>query len=571
MQQHITIGRSDMAPVALDLMQFVESRMLVQASSGGGKSYCLRKIIEEAGSQLHTIVIDPEGEFFTLRERLDMVLIGRDGDVPADLKLVKALARKLVELRVSAIVDLSELQHGDRPRYVRQFLESIMSVGRSHWHPMLVAIDEAHAYCPESGKGQAESTAAVIDLMSRGRKRGFCGLLATQRLSKLNKDAAAECRNLLIGNTSPVDQERAADLLGIPRAQRNEFTKLDPGQFFATGPAIGRAVVRMRVTQVSTTHPKPGERYKMAAPEASEAIRRVLPELAAAASDKQEVYDLDAARRRIQELERQVQAQARLETKTPEEIIERRCAYEADAAKEARDKQWGDVIKERARELDLVLDEVHGVVARIDAIRKQIRDARPAEALVQRAPAAPVCPGRIRPVTKEEGLKAGLVRVFRERAAAPTDSKLGKCERLILSVLAQYPQGRSKVQVAIMTGYAHDGGGFNNAIGKLRTGGLAEGGSDCLVITPAGLDAVGHYEPLPRGADLLSHWCSRLGKCERRILEALSDGPLSKSDLAACTDYEATGGGFNNALGKLRTLELITRGEPIRLSGVFDD
>ena len=37
---------------------------------------------------------------------------------------------------------------------------------------------------------------------------------------------------------------------------------------------------------------------------------------------------------------------------------------------------------------------------------------------------------------------------------------------------------------------------------------------------------------------------------------------MSKDELATRTGYEVTGGGFNNALGKLRTLELIERGEP---------
>jgi hypothetical protein len=46
-------------------------------------------------------------------------------------------------------------------------------------------------------------------------------------------------------------------------------------------------------------------------------------------------------------------------------------------------------------------------------------------------------------------------------------------ERRILTALAQYPQGRSKVQVAVLTGYAATGGGFNNYLGALRSRGLS--------------------------------------------------------------------------------------------------
>jgi hypothetical protein len=45
--------------------------------------------------------------------------------------------------------------------------------------------------------------------------------------------------------------------------------------------------------------------------------------------------------------------------------------------------------------------------------------------------------------------------------------KLPSGERRILTALAQYP-GRSKAQVAVLAGYALNGGGFNNYLGALR-------------------------------------------------------------------------------------------------------
>ena len=58
--------------------------------------------------------------------------------------------------------------------------------------------------------------------------------------------------------------------------------------------------------------------------------------------------------------------------------------------------------------------------------------------------------------------------------------KLASGERRILIALAQYPMGRSKVQVALLTGYAATGGGFNNYLGALRTRGLIEGDGERL-------------------------------------------------------------------------------------------
>ena len=51
-----------------------------------------------------------------------------------------------------------------------------------------------------------------------------------------------------------------------------------------------------------------------------------------------------------------------------------------------------------------------------------------------------------------------------------------------------------------------------------------------------------------------------MGKAERSILEALAEvypDALTKEEVAAKASYEASGGGFNNALGRLRTLELM--------------
>jgi len=147
---------------------------------------------------------------------------------------------------------------------------------------------------------------------------------------------------------------------------------------------------------------------------------------------------------------------------------------------------------------------------------------------------------------------------------ADGDSALSKAERRILSVLAQYRQGRTQKQVALLAVYASKGGGFLNAIGSLRSKGLIEGDKQRLVITPDGQAAIGNaWDPLPPpGPELVDHWLRspNFGRAERLILQTLAEvypSTLSKEEIAERTDYAAAGGGFLNALGKLRTLELI--------------
>jgi hypothetical protein len=148
---------------------------------------------------------------------------------------------------------------------------------------------------------------------------------------------------------------------------------------------------------------------------------------------------------------------------------------------------------------------------------------------------------------------------------------MGAGERRILIAVAQYPGGRSKRQVAVLTGYAIDGGAFNGNLGTLRNRGWIEG-KDHFTITDAGRVALGHFEPLPTGRALLNHWLEKLDKAPRTILSTLADQyprALQKTDLALRCGYEVSGGGFNGALGTLRTLELITGSAELKASADF--
>ena len=147
--------------------------------------------------------------------------------------------------------------------------------------------------------------------------------------------------------------------------------------------------------------------------------------------------------------------------------------------------------------------------------------------------------------------------------------KMPLAERKILTALAQHSEGRRKNQVALLTGYAVSGGGFNNALSALRSRGWIAG-KDILTITEQGSAALGHWEPLPEpGAALQEHWARQLGKAERTILEALVQTyprTLSKEHLGEATCYAPSGGGFNNALSRLRTLGLIEGRTELRAS-----
>src|SRR5579864_4064493 len=104
----------------------------------------------------------------------------------------------------------------ERRHFVKLFLESLIHLPRDLWRPTLVILDEAHIYCPERGAGEAESTEAVISLMSQGR----CWP-RRRRPCEAWKAAASRSRRrnrayVIIGRTwLDADQVRAGDALGL--------------------------------------------------------------------------------------------------------------------------------------------------------------------------------------------------------------------------------------------------------------------------------------------------------------------------------------------------------------------
>jgi DNA helicase HerA-like ATPase len=91
--------------------------------------------------------------------------VGASGELSANPRHAVLLERRLIEFKVSAVVDLFELKLAERRQFVKLFLESLIHLPRELWRPMLVILDEAHIYCPERGSGEAESTEAVISLI----------------------------------------------------------------------------------------------------------------------------------------------------------------------------------------------------------------------------------------------------------------------------------------------------------------------------------------------------------------------------------------------------------------------
>lgn len=253
----IEIGKNASGqPVLVDIEELLATRLLVQGNSGSGKSHLLRRLLEESAQLVQQIVIDPEGDFATLADRFDHIIIDA-GDY--DEREIGRIGSRIREHRASVILNLESLDVEAQMSCAATFLNALFDAPRDHWYPALVVVDEAQMFAPAaagdvSDAARRVSLAAMTNLMCRGRKRGLAGVIATQRLAKLAKNVAAEASNFLMGRTFlDIDMARAADLLGMERKQAEAIRDLERGHFLGLGPAIARRPVAVKIGAVLTS------------------------------------------------------------------------------------------------------------------------------------------------------------------------------------------------------------------------------------------------------------------------------------------------------------------------------
>lgn len=256
----IEIGEAEVTgALNLDLIKLVDGRLLIQGASGAGKSWTLRRLLEQSAGMVQQIVVDPEGEFRELAQMLGHVHVDAEKFDPAALGV---LARRARENRLSLVLGMANMAREDQMKAVASFFAGLIECPREHWYPVMVAIDEAHLFAPYGGQA-SETTyvrkaaiSAVTDLMSRGRKRGLTGVLATQRLARLAKSVVSEVHNFLIGlNTLDLDIRRAAETIGWDASKAfDRLPLLTPGSFVASGPAFTRSPAILTVGPVKSRH-----------------------------------------------------------------------------------------------------------------------------------------------------------------------------------------------------------------------------------------------------------------------------------------------------------------------------
>ena len=175
-ERRLVLGYTpDGAPIYLDPMNMVDSRIGIFGDSNSGKSWLSGLMIEELFRLGYQVcVIDPEGDYAALASVTHCLHLGvAQSPLPSIADLIN-----LIEWHaVSVILDLSTRTPLERKEYVFEFLSALRGIrnrrGRPHW----ILIDEVQYFCPSEG---GELTDLLLDSINEGLSVGVVSYCPSQ-------------------------------------------------------------------------------------------------------------------------------------------------------------------------------------------------------------------------------------------------------------------------------------------------------------------------------------------------------------------------------------------------------
>lgn len=542
--------------------------------TGSGKTYAATKLAElfaEAGAQF--VALDPVGKWWSLRlgaggkpSGFDIpVFGGLHGDLPLEPLMGARIADLIVDRQIAAVLDVSQFEHNtDKARFAEAFATRLFYRKKSSPSAIHLFVEEAQEFCPQNPQGEEKRMLGAFErLVKLGRNFGIGASLISQRPQEINKKALNQTECLFVFQTTGTHERKAIDAWIADKGIDEDIAALLPslhvGEARVWSPAWLRVSLTTTIAEKRTFDASATPKVGAKRVEVKALTPIDIAEISKSLSDAVERAKADDPRelkRRIAELEKQAKSAPAKTVEVPlltdgQEKGLARLVGELETMRnvvakfDQRFEAFCDVyVKQRATVTE-TMARVERWVNGIGSVSlpPAARSAPPLHVNgAHRAPAAPK-PAPRQPVATGSGepMKASL--------------------RKILLALAQHG-ACNKSKLAVLTQFASNGGGFNNYLGAIRTAGWLVGDRNRMEITDAGLRALGAFDPLPDdpGA-LLAEWMRHpeLGRAHREILRVLDERGafMSKEDIAKLTGYESNGGGFNNALGKLRTLGVI--------------
>jgi len=409
------------------------------------------------------------------------------------------------------------------------------------------------------------------NIVRRGRARGLGMTLITQRSAAVAKMVLTQVETLFaMRTTGPQDIaaiEAWVKYHQVGKGVLSTLASLDDGEAWVWSPhylkTMARHQMRRRSTFDSGATPK-NVRAKDTRPPATLADidLAALQERMAATIEKAKADDPKELRRqlaeqakRILELERQAAvvplASVPVLTNDDRELLKDVATRLFEASRKARINADFDVeifiaqaraaIEQLTQDITLeatdVADVLNGTLA--EPGFQQILD----RLLAHQPPAVRAWGQRFEADGHTPSASAPAQVTSRPRSSAPStsvSSDLPKGEVTVLTCVAQYPEGASREQISILTGYKRSTRDLY--LQQLGRRGAIELVGGTIRVTDTGMALLGPgFEPLPTGAALIQHWLERLPTGERAVFEILVNSGgrvVSRDDISQGTGYK---------------------------------
>lgn len=584
MKSDIQIGS-----VRMPLNDFVVSRNAILGITKSGKTYTAKGIAEQLlDCDIPIIVFDAIGVWRYLKMAGDgpnakgykiVVAGGERPDFPLTPQSAPVIVRAAIKENIPLVIDLYDpkLSKADWRRIVQASFRILLYENKGLRH---VFLEESAEFAPQKVM-DGETYAEVEKLARMGGNKHVGITFINQRAQELNKAVLELCDNVILlrqrGSHAIDALEKWLDRLSPDTAKEiaNSMPHMTQGDcwIFTENSEVP---VRTKSGLINSLHPDrrmPEQALSSRkAVDADSFVQQLRGELTKLIEETK-ANDPALMKNEIARLQKLVDAKT-VVAPAKEVIKEVSTLTKEDRDMIARaEKLCSDVLGKMESEAAKIIAAVGDAKRFIDKLHGKVSSV---PQLARHNGKLPVIQPHPRPISPRPVISMSQRHNPKSFSPESGEIKLGGPEIKLLAALKQYPNGVTKTKLALLTRYAHTGGAFNNPLGKLRSAGLAEGSGDCIRITEAGSEAVPEVEPLPTGHELIDHWMNNLAGPEREIFKAVAEGEAqTKEELAArCVNsrgepYEASGGAFNNPLGRLRTLGLITKGWPCRLSDEF--
>ncbi|MBE0636199.1 ATP-binding protein [Candidatus Bipolaricaulota bacterium] len=236
----------------INLEDLIGQCIAILGIRGSGKSNTAGVIFEELLQNNYPLsIVDIEGEYFGLKEKYEVLVVGKgEGvEIEIDAHCAGEIAQVSMEQNVPIVLDLSGFLSDERTEVLKAYLSALWNLAGSLRKPYMIGIEEAHEFIPQGVKNELKEMIARIAL--RGRKRGLGAIIVSQRSAKVDKDVLSQAGMPLLHRVvHEVDMRVYSDLLPWRKSEVKEIiNSLDIGDcMYVNGDNVLPIYVRERST-----------------------------------------------------------------------------------------------------------------------------------------------------------------------------------------------------------------------------------------------------------------------------------------------------------------------------------